>query len=119
MANELTINIPTITYVKPPFNEMLAPGIVQVSINGKQIIHGSIATSITDSTLNKGNVATIGYCVFHNQDTTNNVTIGSDGTLFNLMLKPAEWSVVRWNAAAIHVKAAASTPILEYWVVED
>jgi hypothetical protein len=119
MANELTINLPTITYIKAPFSEMLAPGILNVNVTGKQVTHGSIATSTSDLTLNKGNVGTIGYCVFHNQDATNNITIGSDGTLFNLMLKPTEWSVVRWNATAIHVKASTSTPLLEYWIVED
>jgi hypothetical protein len=119
MANELTINLPTMTYVKAPFNEAIAPGILAVSINGKQISHGSIGLTTGDTTLIKGNITTYGYVYFKNQDATNNIQIGSDGTLFPLMLKPGEFGVVRWNAAAIHAKATVGTPILEYWAVED
>jgi hypothetical protein len=119
MANELTINLPSITYIKDPFSENLTPGILQVSVTGKQIAHGSIGLSTSDTTLTKGNVGTIGYIYFKNKDNTNNVTIGSDGTLFNLMLKPGEVAVVRWNAAAVHAKASVGTPVLEYWMIED
>ena len=119
MANELTIQLPSFTYVKAPFNESMTPGILAVSINGKQVVHGSIGLTTVDATLNKGNVGTYGYVYFKNQDATNNIQIGSDGTLFPLMLKPGEFSICRWNAAAIHAKAAVGTPILEYWAVED
>jgi hypothetical protein len=119
MANELTINLPTMTYVKAPFNEMLTPGIQATSVTGKQVAHGSIGLTTGDTTLNKGNIGTYGYVYFKNQDATNNIQIGSDGTLFPLLLKPTEFAVVRWNAAAIHAKASVGTPILEYWAVED
>jgi hypothetical protein len=119
MANELTINLPTITYIKSPFSESLAPGVLQVTVNGKQVVHGSIGLSTADLTLNKGNIGTYGYIYFRNQDNTNNVQIGSDGTLFGQMLKPGEAAVVRWNAAAVHAKSVAGAPILEYWAVED
>jgi hypothetical protein len=119
MASELTINIPSITYVKAPFSEQLTPGILLITVTGKQVSHGSIGLSTSDTTLNKGNIGTLGYVYFKNLDAVNNVTIGSDGTLFNLTLKPGEFGVIRWNAAAIHAKSAAGTPLLEYWMVED
>jgi hypothetical protein len=118
MANELIINLPSFTYIKSPFNENLAPGILQVTVTGKQISHGHIGLTTGDTTLNKGNIATYGFVYFKNWDTTNNVQIGSDGTLYPIILLPTEYSIMRWNAAAIHAKAFAGTPLLEYWAVE-
>jgi hypothetical protein len=126
MSNELSINLPTITYVKSPFNENLqpflanpTPGVLQVSVNGTQIVHGFVTLSTADAVLNKGNVSTIGWILFKSGVAIGNIQIGSDGTLYPLILKPGEGFICRWNAAAVHAKASSGTPQLEYWMVED
>jgi hypothetical protein len=119
MAAELTINLPSFTYIKAPFSENILPGILQVTVNGKQVVHGAIGLTTGDSVLSKCNVSTIGYVYMKNLDITNNIQISDDGTIYALMLKPGEFALFRWNAAAIHAKATAGTPILEYWMVED
>jgi hypothetical protein len=119
MANELTINLPTMTYVKDVYNDSILPGVISMTVNGRHAIHDNMTLSTSDSTLSKGNVGTIGFFYFRNRDITNNIQIGSDGTLFPLTLKPGEVALGRWNAAAIHAKAAVGTPSLEYWVIED
>lgn len=119
MANELNINLSTVTYVKDPFNENLAPGALAVSVTGKQLVHGSVDLTTTDATLNKGNVGTIGYVFFRNKVGLTDILIGSDGTLYPLKLKTGEFALVRWNAAAMHAKMASGTGTLEYWAVED
>ncbi len=119
MAGELVINLPTITYNKTPFAEALAPGILTVTVTGKQVSHGAPTLSTSPANLNKGNVGTIGFVFIKNLDATNTVQYGSDGVLFNLSLKPTEWAIHRWNAAQVSAKASAGTPIIEYWMVED
>lgn len=119
MANELTINLPSFTYIKSPFSENIVPGILQVTVTGKQVVHGHIGLTTGDTTLNKGNIGTYGFVYFKNWDSTNILQIGSDGTLYPISFGPNEFGIMRWNAAAIHAKATAGTPLLEYWAVEN
>jgi hypothetical protein len=119
MAQELTINLPSITYIKDAFNELIAPGILQLNVNNKQISHGAPSIGTTNVSLAKGNVSTIGYVFLRNLDLSLPITIGSDGILYNLTLKAGEFALCRWNAAAIQCKTASGTVILEYWMVED
>lgn len=49
----------------------------------------------------------------------NVILIGSDGTLYPMKLKGGEFSLVRWNAAAIHAKANTIASKLEYILISD
>ena len=118
MANELTINLPSFTYVKSPFNENMTPGVLQVTVIGKKIIHGHITLTTADTLLNKGNIGTYGFVYMKNWDSTNIVNIGGDGTTYPLALNPGEFWIGRWNVAALHAKSVAGSPLLEYWAVE-
>lgn len=77
------------------------------------------AIGITDETLNLGDIATIGFILLRNLDATNYITVGSDGTLYPLKLKPGEFFLGRWNAAAIHAKANTAPCNLEYTLIAD
>jgi hypothetical protein len=118
MANEITINIPNITYVKDVYNDTMAVGVVNMSVTGKHAIHDNMPLSTGDLNVSKGNIGTIGFFLFRNKDVTNTIQIGSDGTLFPLQLLPGEVAIGRWNAAAVHAKAVAGTPGFEYWLIE-
>lgn len=77
------------------------------------------AIGITDESLNLGDISTIGFVFLRNLDATNIITIGSDGTLYPIRLKPGEFCLVRWNAAAIHAKALVAPCNLEYTIIPD
>src|SRR6266545_5690267 len=121
MANELTVSIPSIAYLKGTIaiNISPSPSPLTVSATGIHSIHDTVALSTSDASLSKGTITTIGWVYVKNLDVTNNILIGSDGTLFPLMLKPGEYGVFRWNAAAFHAKSAAGTPQIEYCLIED
>lgn len=77
------------------------------------------AIGVTDETLNLGDISTIGFVMLRNLDATNYITVGSDGTLYPLKLKPGEIFLGRWNAAAIHAKANTAPCNLEYTLIAD
>jgi hypothetical protein len=77
------------------------------------------AIGTADEVLNLGDIATIGYVMLRNLDATNYISIGSDGTLYPIKLKPGEVALVRWNAAAIHAKANVAVCNLEYTLISD
>lgn len=88
---------------------------VSGTVGNKQV--QAIGTS--DETLPLGDVSTIGFVMLKNLDPTNFITVGSDGTLYPIKLKPGEPCLVRWNAAAIHAKANTATCNLEYTIISD
>jgi hypothetical protein len=121
MANELTINLSSIGYLKGTVavNISPVPSPLTVNCTGLHSVHDTIALAVGDVTLSKGNIVTIGYCYFKNLDVTNTIQISDDGTVYALALKPGENAYCRWNTAAIHAKATAGTPQLEYAMFED
>lgn len=77
------------------------------------------AIGITDETLPLGDVSTIGFVMMKNLDATNYISVGSDGTLYPIKLKPGEIFLGRWNAAAIHAKANTAICNLEFTIIAD
>lgn len=88
-------------------------------VAGASYIQNSIAVGTSDETLALGDVSTIGWVYMKNNDATNYITAGGDGTLYNLKLKPGEPFFGRWNGAAIHVKANTAPCNFEYLVISD
>lgn len=77
------------------------------------------AIGTSDESLVLGDISTIGYCLLRNLDATNYISVGSDGTLYPIKLKPGEVFLGRWNAAAIHAKANTAPCNLEYTLISD
>ena len=121
MANELTVNIPSISFAKGTLsiNITPSPSPLQVSVTGVHSVHDQIALTTTDSNISKGNIGTIGWVYVKNLDVTNQVQIGGDGTTYPITLNPGEYGTFRWNAAAFHAKCTAGTPSLEYMLIEN
>jgi hypothetical protein len=118
MANEITINLSSITYVKDVYSDTITPGTLQISVTGKHAIHDDVVLSTIDLSLAKGNIGTIGFFYVKNKDNTNNVLIGTDGTNFPFILIPGSAMFGYINGAALHAKSAAGAPLLEYYLVE-
>jgi hypothetical protein len=119
IANQVIENLPSISVTLDDITFQLTPGILTVTGSGGHHMLDEVVLSTSDSNLSKGNVGTIGRFFAKNLDVTNNILIGSDGTLYPIMLKPGEWISGRWNAAAFHAKSAAGAPKLKYLLVED
>ena len=117
MANELNLRI-NFTHTK---NNAIAQRNIQALFNvtGNAVVQSVQSIATTDTTLVLGDVSTIGFFYFHNLDPINYIIIGSDGTLYPNKVKPGEFGMVRWNAAAIHAKANAAACLLEYILIPD
>lgn len=79
----------------------------------------AVAVGITDETLALGDVTSIGYVALKNLDATNPIHVGSDGTLYPIILRPGGWFIGEWNAAAIHVKAITAPCNLEGTIITE
>lgn len=76
------------------------------------------AVGITDESLNLGDISSIGYVFLKNLDATNSIQIGSDGTLYPILLRAnGGWAIMEWNAAAIHAKANVAPCNLQYTII--
>lgn len=118
MAQELTIQMSLgFTKALAALGKVFSQSYFDVS--GTAAIQNVIAVGTTDETLALGDISTIGWVYMRNLDATNYVTVGSDGTLYPIKLKPLEPMLVRWNAAAIHVKANTASCQLEYVLISD
>lgn len=88
-------------------------------VSGTAGIQSVIAVGTSDETLALGDISTIGWVYMKNLDPTNYISVGSDGTLYPLKMKPGEPMLVRWNAAAIHVKSNTAPCNMEYVLIPD
>jgi hypothetical protein len=121
MANELTVNLASIGYLKGTvaINITPSPSPLVINVTGLHSVHDTVALTTSDLVLSKGNIVTIGLVYLKNLDLTNVIQISDDGTVYALSLKPGEYFYFRWNAAAVHAKSVAGSPQLEYAMIED
>lgn len=116
--NEITVSFPSLAFSKGGVTITITPGTLSVTVVGVHSIRDLVTLSTADTNLSKGNVGTIGIYFVWNHDITNAIQIGGDGTTYPLALNAGEFGFGRWNAAAIHAKASAATPQLEYCLIE-
>ena len=117
MANEITVNIPSITYVKDVYNDTQTPGILNLSVTGKHAIHDNQQLSATAAVLNKGNIGTIGFYMIRNKDVTLAVLF-SMGTTDFATCPPGFIAIGYAGVANINAKGSSGTPNCEYWFIE-
>jgi len=116
MANEIRTSA-GLTYNKNGVTETINNQ-VNINVTGNGFIKRTIGLTTVDATLDLGNITTPGVCYFQNLDSTNTIQIGGDGTDYPVQLLPGEDGRFRFNAAAIHAKAVAGTPLLHYVVID-
>ena len=119
MANELQVPINPITFIKGSSNVTLPAKVNSITVSGKHYVRKTQTIGTTDETLDLGDIGTIGVVVLTNQDATNYILIGPDGSSYPIRLKPGEGFPFRWNGAAIHAKANSAPCDLEQLIVED
>jgi hypothetical protein len=117
MANEITINLPSISYIKDVYSDTLTPGIINLTVTGKHAVHDNQQLSTSNAPLAKGNVGTIGFFYLKNKDSTINI-LYSAGTTEYFTLLPGAVALGYAGVANINAKGASGTPNLEYWIIE-
>lgn len=117
MANEITINIPSIAYVKDVYNDSMSIGIVNLTVTGKHAVHDNQQLSTSNTALAKGNIGTIGFFFVKNKDSTINILV-SFGTTEYMTIPPGMIAMGNAGVSAINAKGASGTPSLEYWIIE-
>lgn len=118
MPNEITINIPSITYVKGIYNDTRAfPAPITLDVAGEHAVHEKQALSTSAADLAKGNIGTIGFFLIVNLDGAINALV-SVGTTDFFTIKPGKIMLGYANTTAIKAKSDSGTPNLEYWLIE-
>lgn len=117
MANEFTAS------VTGSFNKNSATDIFSasnsVTISGSYFNSGIQLVGTVDEVIALIDIGTVGWVFFKNLDSTNFVTAGSDGSVYPIKLKAGEACLLRWNGAAVHVKADTAAVKLQYKLFED
>ncbi len=121
MANELADSI-NLTATKGSYSVNFTQT-ASFTQNTQGAASGIAATTTTKSNIDVGSVVTLGFLVLMNLDSTNNCDAGVDnaGTFIAFAtLKPGEWIKIRCKAGSTYqLKAAAGTPNIQYWLLND
>lgn len=120
MADELTVS-GTFYLNKAavqPVNQSITD---QVTVSGNYPSAGSQLIGTVDETLTLSpDIGTLGFVMFRNEDVTNFILIGADGSSYPVKLKAGEIAgPFRFNGAAIHAKADTGNCRLSFWVCPD
>src|SRR5215471_3580137 len=118
MANEITINLPSISYVKDVYNDSLSIGVINLSVTGKHAVHDSVNCTAANVALAKGNIGTIGFFYLRNKDLLNAISVTFGSTEY-MILGAGGISLGTAGVTAISIKATVGTPALEYWLIEQ
>lgn len=118
MANELQSPGGNLTFNKGVQNVSIPLAALSITVTGKSSIHGEVGLTTSDLSLNKGLIGTIGWAYVRNEDPTNNALVGADGVAFPIIIPPGQYYNGPWGNAAIHAKASAGTPSIEYCLIE-
>lgn len=118
MANELTINV-NLSLSKGNLRESVAPGALTYTVSGTKIVRAVQSIGTTDEALGLGEISSLGYLYIRNNDTTNYVEVGVDGTNYVVKLKAGEVALFRVDGAAVHAKANTAACSCEYLLIED
>lgn len=91
----------------------------QITVSGNYHVSGVQNVGTVDETVALGDIATNGWLFLRNLDSTNYVLCGADGSSYPIKLKAGEAVCVRFNGAAVHLKADTAACRVEYALVED
>jgi hypothetical protein len=119
MSDELKINGPSLDFAKGILSLSVAPAALAIDVAGVHRIDDIGTATASDDTLSKGSIGTIGWFFIQNLGDTNNLLVGTDGTNYQVMLKPSESAAWRVNGSNVHVKSSAGTTDYYYAMIEN
>ena len=117
MASEITI-VSTLSFAKGTAKASFAAS-KAVTMTGVQYVHKTQTVGASEETVDKGDIATIGYAMFRNTDATNFVELGSSTGVYSVKLGPGESAgPMRWDGANVLAKADTAPCIIDYLLIE-
>lgn len=118
MANEAQI-VAQLTFAKGSIGtQQLISSAVNRDVAGTAYLRNVQSVGTTTEALLLGDVGTPGYCLFHNLDPTNFITVAPNNTdAPTVKLAPGDWALFRFAAAAPFVKADTASCQLEYFLL--
>lgn len=120
MASELSLTV-SATFTKSPLVALtMNPGQLSVTVSGDNYVRNVQSVGTTVEALLLGDVATPGYVLMHNCDTTNYIDVRANNTDVPVVkLKAGEYALFRLAATAPFVKADTGACKLEYFLIPD
>ena len=117
MANEITVS-GTLSYSKSTARASLS-GSLRADQTGDHYVQAVQDVGLVEENIAKGDIGTIGWCAFRNNDTTNFVELGATTGVYTLKLGPGEFhGPLRWNSTAVFAKADTGSCKVEYLLIE-
>ena len=92
-----------------------------IDVTGDHMIWATQEIATSAENIQKGEITTVGFAMFHNTDATNYVEIGYDDTGFKPLIKllAGEWcGPVRLSQSTPQAQANSAAVDLEYIIVE-
>lgn len=121
MANEITLSV-SLAFAKGNVpSTSLVKNQAQVTVSGSNCIHDTQVIGTSEEAIVLGEIGTPGYCMMHNCDATNYITIrpATGVTTGSIKLKAGEWALFRFATAAPFAIANTGSCVLEKFLIED
>jgi hypothetical protein len=123
MAKEATVTV-TLSYANPAANiisNTRTSGAVSVDVAAAGYEQNVQAVTTAKAALGLGGVSTIGYCLLHNADSVNFISVYPNAAdAVCLRLKAGEWALLRFDQTATpNVKADTATCNLEIFLLSN
>lgn len=121
MANEITVAA-FLSFVKGAFTDTMQKTATTFDMTGVPYERRTFAVPTTagGTALPLGDVTTPGYCFIRNTDPTNFITIKpAVAGVDTIKLKPGEFAMFRFAAAAPALLASTAICVVEYLLLQD
>jgi hypothetical protein len=116
MANEITAG-GSLVFAKTTSAGRLAIT-DRITMTGDQYVQKTQSVGTTEETIDKGDITTIGYCLFKNLDATNYVELASSTGIYTIKLLAGEAAgPIRWGGTNVLARANTTTVIMEYLLI--
>src|SRR5215472_14737294 len=117
MANEITVS-GTLSYSKSSARASLS-GSLRADQTGDHYVQAIQDVGTVEENIAKGDIGTIGWCAFRNNDTTNYVELGATTGVYSLKLGPGEFhGPMKWNSSSVFARANTASCKVEYLLIE-
>lgn len=90
-----------------------------LDVTGDSQIYNVQDVGTSEETLAKGDIATIGYMIYYNRDSTNYIELGKSTGVYHIKVRAGGIGILEWDGATdVYAKANSSSCDLEYVLVE-
>jgi len=117
MANELTIQA-DVNYSKGVV-KLTNQNTKKIDVSGTAIVNSVFNIGITEEAIALADVAAPGYCLIHNTDATNFVTVGATTGVYTIKLLPLEVALFRLNGTTLFALADTAACDVQFTVFSN